>query len=101
MASRDDFTIIENDGTQDHGLPQLFPDYHQLTSGKTTDLDVQIITTLREKHPELIITAVPGSNVNLLQFAAAGFAQAELDDETEPVLRWRGFVGPSHRVCLT
>lgn len=97
MATVDDFTFIENDGLQGGGQPKLFDDYHKFTSGKTTDLDVQIVTALRAKHPELIVTTVPAANCNLLQFAAAGFAQAKLDDDSEPVLRWRGFIGPAHR----
>lgn len=96
MASADDFTLVDSDGS--HDPPQLFPDFRQLVNGKGFDPDVQLVTALREKHPELIVTTVPGSNVNLLQFAAAGFAQAELDNDTEPVIRWTGFVGPSHRV---
>ncbi|KAF2112458.1 P-loop containing nucleoside triphosphate hydrolase protein [Lophiotrema nucula] len=97
MASTDDFTFVEQERILGSKQPKLFDDYKSFTSGKTTDLDVQIVTALRAKHAEYIVTTVPGSNVNLLQFAAAGFAQAELDDDTEPVLRWRGFVGPSHR----
>ena len=95
MASGDDFTFIEDEGHR--GPPQLFPDYQQLTSAKIADPDVQMVSSLRAKHPELIVTSVPASNINLLQFAAAGYAQAVLDDDTEPVLRWRGFVGPAHR----
>lgn len=76
----------------------MFPDFKELVNGKGFDPDVQIVTALREKHPELIVTTVPGGNVNLIQFAAAGFAQAELDNDSEPAIRWRGFVGPSHRV---
>lgn len=97
MASVDDFMFIENEGVRGSKPQKLFDDYHKFTSGKTTDLDIQIVTALRAKHPELIVTTVPGSNCNLLQFAAAGYAQAQLDDESEPVLRWRGFIGPSHR----
>lgn len=97
MASVDEFTFVETDGSHPNRPPRLFPDYQELTSGRVADLDVQITTSLRAKHPELIVTAVPGSNCNLLQFAAAGYAQAELDEDAEPVLRWRGFVGPSHR----
>ncbi|KAF2791997.1 P-loop containing nucleoside triphosphate hydrolase protein [Melanomma pulvis-pyrius CBS 109.77] len=97
MSSADDFMFIENETVRGSKPQKLFDDYHQFTSGKTTDLDIQIVTALRAKHPELIVTTVPGSNCNLLQFAAAGYAQAQLDDESEPVLRWRGFVGPSHR----
>jgi hypothetical protein len=94
MASADDFTFIEGDGRR---CEQVFPDYRWLTSARVADPDTQMVTALREKHPELIITAVPASNVNLLQFAAAGYAQAVLDNDTEPVLRWRGFIGPAHR----
>ncbi|KAF2185038.1 P-loop containing nucleoside triphosphate hydrolase protein [Zopfia rhizophila CBS 207.26] len=97
MDSHDDFTLIENESTRGSKPQKLFHDYHKFNTGKTTDLDVQIVTALRAKHPELIVTSVPGSNCNLLQFAAAGFAVAELDDDSEPVLRWRGFVGPAHR----
>jgi hypothetical protein len=95
MGSGDDFTFIEDEGHR--GPPQLFPDYKDLTSAKIADPDVQMVTALRAKHPELIVTSVPAGNVNLLQFAAAGYAQAVLDDETEPVLRWQVFLGPSHR----
>ncbi|KAF2016028.1 P-loop containing nucleoside triphosphate hydrolase protein [Aaosphaeria arxii CBS 175.79] len=99
MASCDDFTFIETDQPSAQGSKpeSLFSDFYKFTSGKSTDLDVQIVTALRAKHPELIVTTVPGSNCNLLQFAAAGFAQADLDEDSEPVLRWRGFVGPAHR----
>ncbi|KAF1953956.1 P-loop containing nucleoside triphosphate hydrolase protein [Byssothecium circinans] len=97
MASSDDFTFIENEGSRGGGPPQLFPDYQQMTSNKVADLDVQIVSTLRAKYPELIVTTTPGSNINFLQFAAAGFAQAVLEEDAEPVLRWRGFVGPQHR----
>jgi hypothetical protein len=93
----DDFTFIESDGVRGSKPQKLFDDYHKFTSGKSTDLDIQIVTALRAKHPELIVTTVPASNCNLLQFAAAGYAQADLDDKAEPVLRWRGFVGPAHR----
>ncbi|KAF2265602.1 P-loop containing nucleoside triphosphate hydrolase protein [Lojkania enalia] len=97
MTTQEDFTFVENETIRGSKPPKLFDDYQQFTSGRTTDLDVQIVTALRTKHPELTVTTVPGSNCNLLQFAAAGYAQAELDDDAEPVLRWRGFVGPSHR----
>lgn len=97
MATGDDFTFIEDEGAQGSKPKTLFDDFHQITSGKSTDLDVQIVTALRAKHPDLIVTTVPASNCNLLMFAAAGFATADLDEDTEPVLRWRGFVGPSHR----
>lgn len=97
MATDNDFTFIDNENIRGSKPQPLFDDYHKSTSGKVTDLDVQMVTALRAKHPELIVTTVPANNCNLLQFAAAGFAQAELDSEAEPIIRWRGFVGPSHR----
>lgn len=91
----DEFTFVDNHGS--HGPPQIFPDYQQLLNGKGFDPDVQLVTALRKKHPELTVTSVPATNVDLLQFAAAGYAQAELEEDTEPVIRWTGFVGPGHR----
>lgn len=41
---------------------------------------------------------IPTTNVNLLQFAAAGYAVANLETtEDDPIIRWRGFVPPVHR----
>jgi transitional endoplasmic reticulum ATPase len=97
MASTDDFTFIDTEGTQGSEPPKLFNDLAHLTSAKVADLDTQLVTSLRQKHPELIVTTVHRDVINLLQFAAAGYAQAELDVEAEPVLHWRGFAGPSHR----
>lgn len=75
MPAGDDFTFIDNEDARGGGPPQLFPDYHHLTSGILPDFDVQLVTSLRAKHPELIVTTVPAANVNFLQFAAAGYAQ--------------------------
>lgn len=97
MASSDDFTFIESEGTRGGGPPKLFDDFAHLTSAKTYDLDNQLVTALRQKHPELIVTTVSANNIPLLYFAAAGYAQAELDTDAEPVIHWRGYAGPSHR----
>jgi len=93
MSTSEAFTFLEKDDKQ----PQLFDDYHKFNSGKATDIDVQVVSALRAKYPDLCVTSVPSSNCNLLQFVAAGYASAHLDKDNEPVLRWRGFVGPSHR----
>jgi transitional endoplasmic reticulum ATPase len=45
----------------------------------------------------MIVTVIPGTNINLLAFAAAGFASAELDKETDSFASWRGYAPPSHR----
>jgi transitional endoplasmic reticulum ATPase len=44
-----------------------------------------------------ISSAVPSGNISLLQFAASGNAVAELDTETETVIRWRGYLPPTER----
>jgi transitional endoplasmic reticulum ATPase len=97
MASTDDFTFVETEGTHGGGPPKLFDDLAHLTSAKIVDLDTQLVTSLRQKHPELIVTTVHRNSLDLLSFVAAGYAQAELDTESEPVIHWRGFAGPSHR----
>ena len=38
------------------GKNQLFDDFKKITAGKTTDLDVQLVASLRARHPELIVT---------------------------------------------
>lgn len=50
---------------------------------------------LRAKYPELNLTTV--ANVPLLYFAAAGYAVADLDTETDSIFRWRGWVPPYER----
>lgn len=97
MTAIDGFTFVEGEGSEGTKPESLFDDYRNFSSGKVTDLDLQVVSALRAKHPDMIVTTVPGSNCNLLRFAAAGFAFAELDDKSEPVLRWTGFVGPQHR----
>ncbi|KAF2098637.1 P-loop containing nucleoside triphosphate hydrolase protein [Rhizodiscina lignyota] len=94
-ASAEPFTIVSESG---HSGPQLFEKFHDSTSAKIADIDVQLVTSLRAQYPDLIVTTIPTTNVNLLQFAAAGYATAELEvTEDDPIIRWRGFVPSVHR----
>ncbi|KAK6211846.1 hypothetical protein LQW54_005708 [Pestalotiopsis sp. IQ-011] len=94
MASPEPFTFI----TEDEGLePEFFGPYLDRTGAKVADLQTHLLTDLREQYPELIISIIPAGNVNLLAFAAAGHAQAELDLDDEPIVRWRGYSPPSTR----
>jgi transitional endoplasmic reticulum ATPase len=97
MASANDFTFVEARGIQGSEPPKLFGDFANFTSAKIADLDAQLVTALRQKHPELIVTTCDRRNLDLLAFATAGHARAELDTDAEPVLHWRGWAGPSHR----
>ena len=49
------------------------------------------------QNANCICRVIPAGNVNLLAFAAAGFAQAELDVDDEPIIRWRGYSPPRTR----
>lgn len=77
--------------------PKLFDTFQDLTSAKDVNINGQLIGALREQHPDMTLTVVSRFNLDLMQFAAAGFAFAELDKITEPVVRLRGFIGPSQR----
>ncbi|KAF2757077.1 P-loop containing nucleoside triphosphate hydrolase protein [Pseudovirgaria hyperparasitica] len=94
MSTSEPFTIIEDEGSHQ---PQVYKEFQKGWSSSYASIDVQLIVALQQKHPDLIVTAVPGTNVNLLQFAAAGFATATLDSAVEPVVRLRGFVPPPPR----
>lgn len=97
MSAEDTFSIISQPGSY-----RLFDEYHTQTSGRTKDLDVQLVTALRAQHPQLIVTTIPAGNCPLLQFAAAGHAIAEIDTESEPAIRWRGVSsgGPGSTVSI-
>ncbi|KAF2142123.1 uncharacterized protein K452DRAFT_227685 [Aplosporella prunicola CBS 121167] len=92
MAASDAFSMISD--TKNN---TLFEEYHERTSAKGNNLNVQLVSALRAQHPELIITTIPKPNCPLIAFASAGYATAELDTQTEPVVSWRGFAPPSHR----
>ena len=90
MADDDMFTFVNSDSEP----VKFFDEYQNLTSAKLADLDIQITSHLRSQNPELIVTTVPTFNVNLLSFAEAGHASAELDIKNESIARWRGFIPP-------
>ena len=67
----------------------VFGDYEEQYSAKTIDPDVAITSSIRYHHSDMTLTVAPNGSVNLLSFAAAGHAQAELDTADDPLLRWR------------
>jgi transitional endoplasmic reticulum ATPase len=66
MASANDFTFIETEGTRGSEPQKLFNDFADLTSAKVADLDTQLVTSLRQKHPELIVTTVKDSDTTCI-----------------------------------
>lgn len=91
MPFDEPFTVVE-----ERKEPRLFDEFRDLLSAKTADHDVQYVAVLRERFPDLIVTAVPATYTNLLQFAGSGHATAALDSDAEPVASWRSWV-PSLR----
>ncbi|KAK9413905.1 putative P-loop containing nucleoside triphosphate hydrolase protein [Seiridium unicorne] len=94
MEPLEPFTFVT--GTES-SPPEFFDPYLDRTSAKVADLQTHLLTDLRTQYPELIVTITPSGNVNLLQFAAAGYAQADLDMDDEPIVRWRGYAAPRTR----
>jgi hypothetical protein len=92
-ADMEPFNIIETVEHQTRQGPhRLWDDVLALTSAKTADHDLQFTDTLRTAYPEMIITVIPATNVNLLTFAAAGFATYQVDKDTDSYASWRGYI---------
>ena len=67
----------------------VFGDYVEQYSAKTSNPDVGITTSIRHHHPDMTLTVTPTLYADLLGFAAAGNARAELDTTDDSILRWR------------
>ncbi len=93
MADSEPFTFV-NPSSGGH---RFYDDYHDFQSGKLKDLDLQIVTALRRQFPEMIVTTVPTFNCSLLEFAAEGYASAEMDTTTDWVASWRVYLSAQRR----
>lgn len=89
------FTLVER--TASSGPHQLFDDVVKCKSAKTADHDFVYVAILRENNPGMIVTGIPGTNVDLRTFAAAGHATCELDTKTDSYHSWKGYVPPITR----
>ena len=94
MAPSEPFTFIE--ATKDIAN-EGFHNYVDILSAKVADVDIQFSSKLRTQYPEMIVTTVPGGNVNLILFADLGYAHYEADIEQDTISRWRGFIPPDTR----
>ncbi|KAL9120154.1 MAG: hypothetical protein Q9187_003289 [Circinaria calcarea] len=97
LTSSEPFTMVDSPSSSAAYPHQVFTDYREMYSGKSSDLDLQITAALRRQYPSHVLTVTLEGNCNLLAFAGAGHATAFLDDATEPVVRWRGYVGNAVR----
>jgi transitional endoplasmic reticulum ATPase len=94
MAPPEPFTFVEGIKDAPH---ESFRDYVDILSAKVADTDIQFNARLRQQYPEMIVTTVPSSNLNLIYFADLGYAHYETDSEHDTLLRWRGYVPPDTR----
>ncbi|KAI4213863.1 MAG: hypothetical protein LQ351_003558 [Letrouitia transgressa] len=96
MAETDSFTLVSKSSH-----PKLFDDYAAISSGHLTDPQTFFTVALRKQYPELALTCISAYNLNLLAFAAAGNATAELDLEDESINRIRGYLSGNPRYGYT
>ena len=89
----DQFSII---GTT-YPAGQVRGAYESIYGQPLSDSDIQLTAALRHQYFEHILTAVPARNCNLIAYAAAGNATAELDTVTDTPIRWRGTIPPQTR----
>ncbi|ETN40001.1 uncharacterized protein HMPREF1541_04276 [Cyphellophora europaea CBS 101466] len=91
MPPSEPFTFVE---ATTNIAKEGFTDYVDITSAKAVNVDVQFAARLRAQHPELTLTSVPASNLNLIRFADLGYAYYELDLEHDTASRLRGYIPP-------
>lgn len=80
----DQFTMLSSPHREN-----VFGDYEEHYSAKTLNTDVGITASIRHHHPDMTLTVTPATYANVLGFAAAGHAHAELETADDSILRWR------------
>ena len=71
-------------------------DFEQICNAARKSTIIALSHSLREGHPDLILTVAPKSDCDLLAFAKAGFAHSEPDPNTG--LKIRTFCPPPNRL---
>jgi transitional endoplasmic reticulum ATPase len=86
----DEFTVVG-------GLHQAnaFDDYIEQQTGKYAAPNVALLASIRHHHPDMTVTVTTIGQANLLGYAGAVGAVAELDTSEDGVLRFRGFIAPT------
>lgn len=90
----EDFTFLSNPETTD----RVYTDYERHSNAPRVDTDITLAASLRARHRDMILTIVPYYNCDLLAFAAAGHAEAELDPSDTNSLILRRYSGPLNRL---
>jgi transitional endoplasmic reticulum ATPase len=79
------------------GLHQAnaFDDYIEQQTGKFAVPHVALLASIRHHHPDMTVTMTSISQANLLSYADAVGAIAQLDKNEDGILRFRGFIAPT------
>jgi transitional endoplasmic reticulum ATPase len=85
------FTLV---GGKEH-QQTVFEDFESQQSAKTPGPSLMFLASVRAHHPDMTVAVTFARNVNLLAFAAAGLATAELDVSEDDILRARIFLPPT------
>ncbi|KAL8860060.1 MAG: hypothetical protein Q9178_003609 [Gyalolechia marmorata] len=96
MAETDAFTLVSE--ASQH---KVFGDYEELSSGHLVDPQTYLTGVFRRQYPELAVTCTSSRNPALLDFAASGYATAELDITDESINRFRGYLAGNARYGYT
>jgi transitional endoplasmic reticulum ATPase len=78
--------------------------YFDHSSAKRVNTDIALIEAIRTQYPNLDLVVAPRGRLNLLAYAAAGFAKAvPLDDVVKdpiygPGVKWRSYLPPARRL---
>jgi transitional endoplasmic reticulum ATPase len=91
-SAQDNFTLV---GPAHHDT--VFSDFQHIGSATHTDLDAQLLASIRDHHPGMTVTTIPAQYADLVSYAAAGYARAELDTSDDSFLRWRFYRRASMR----
>ncbi|MCJ1430860.1 hypothetical protein MMC27_000210 [Xylographa pallens] len=94
FKAEEPFDVI---GSVSTSTGRVFDNYKNIYGAPLEDSDIQVTEALRNCYPKHVITAVLARNCDLLAYAAAGNASAEIDTVTDNPVRWRGYVFPSRR----
>jgi hypothetical protein len=99
MATSEAFTFIDHmaDQGQNDEPYQLLDKYTELTSAKTVGPAFQLLASLRTEYPDHVVTYAHLLTLPLIAFAAAGYATATLDIETDSIHRIRTWQQPIRR----
>jgi len=97
MAFNEDYEPFALTGTATASPHQVYDDCKNIYGHPVADTDIQLTSALQSQYPGYYLTVVPVPNCDLLGYAGAGHAKAELDLDSEGAIRWRGFLEPRRR----